>query len=239
MKFCFFYDKVHFLSACSAQMAINNSKLEAIAGRPCLFVTNAGILSSTGERSFASKPPSLVPRFLLRNPNPKRDGLDKNDMLVFANNNKIYLLPSYVALLVTSICTTINLAYLVTGYFDGTVSAAINPDHPLIYATLGTAFGIALLVATRALLRRTFIRIYYNEAKGRFVGITYSWLMSKQQVNFNVDDVKTIVNTAASQELTGNFTIAGKPYYLPLKDFKSPLYYNLMTGQIKVPQDLD
>jgi hypothetical protein len=33
-------------------------------------------------------------------------------------------------------------------------------------------------------------------------------------------------------EVKGNFRINENMYYLPLKDFKSPLYYNIMVGSV-------
>jgi len=168
-----------------------------------------------------------------REPNPKTDGVEPDAQLIFSNNNKWYLLGAYAGLCLCTANMVLSTAYVYNQLYSGQLPAEISPEHPVIFATLGLAFGLALLYFTRLLVKRTLFRIYYLPTTRRFTGIEYTWLMSKNRVSFGPESVELVEQNSLFREMKGNFRINQNLYYLPLKDFKSPLYYNVMIGTVK------
>lgn len=168
-----------------------------------------------------------------KEPDPKTDGVGPDAQLIFSNNNKWYLHGTYVGLSLCTAYMTLTTAYVYHQLYNGQLPAEISPEHPVVYATLGLAFGLALLYPTRQLVKRTLFRIYYLPTTNRFTGIEYTWLMGKNGVSFGPENVELVEQSSLFREMKGNFRIKQNLYYLPLKDFKSPLYYNIMVGTVK------
>jgi len=115
----------------------------------------------------------------------------------------------------------------------GIVPSTRDIDNPMLYVAMANVFGISLLAATLYLKKRMFFRIYYNEKTQMFTGIRYTWRLAIDRVVFAAGSVRETGVPPGLSELRGNYVINGRPYYISVKDFKTPVYYNIMMGYIK------
>lgn len=191
------------------------------------------LLKKTGLQDKQSNVRGLTSMIFRKSPDPKSDGVEPNSQLIFTNNNKWYLHSAYVGLSICAVYMTLATTALYRDFYLGHLASEITPDHPLVFATIGYTFGLVLLYLTRQLVNRSLFRIYYHPTTNMFTGIEFTWLMTKNRVTFTSENVKTVEQNSFLQELGGNFLIKQKLYYLPKKDFKSPLFYNIMIGLIK------
>jgi len=158
----------------------------------------------------------------------------EDEELVYVNSNKNYLVPAYASLCVSSVVVLGITAHMYWNYFVlGIPPRTVEIENPMLYAFLGNVFGISLLVVTRYLLSRTFIRIYYNPTSRNFTGEGYTWRLRKSETVFAAGSAKQLDVPAGLSELRGNYLINGRPIYLNAESFKSPVHYNLMMGFVK------
>jgi len=158
----------------------------------------------------------------------------ETEELVYVNPNKNYLLMTYASLCTSSVIILGIAANMFWNYFVLSIPPPTdNIENPMLYAFLGNIFGLSLLVATKYLLSRTFIRIYYNPSNQNFTGEGYTWRLGKSKTVFPAGSVRQLDVPAGLSELKGNYLINGRRIYLNSESFKSPMHYNLMLGHVK------
>jgi len=132
----------------------------------------------------------------------------------------------------------VHAALFVTGYISQNSTEFINEREGNIFMALAVVLGIMFYLFTYALLSKTIIYIYYNQPARRFLGIRYSWCMTRKNIEFKPGEVQLVDGPKRMlQVLRGGYIINKQRYHIFTNDFTSPRHYNLMLGFIP-PEDV-
>ncbi len=104
-------------------------------------------------------------------------------------------------------------------------------NDPVVFSLCGSVFGVALVVALRALIKPTIQRIYYNDQAEIFTAIWRDWKFQKHKIIFTVNDVTPREPSRYVGDALGNFYLKGHAAYLLSKDFRTIAHCNLLTGE--------
>jgi len=223
------------IQTCLHRTAVNSTRRALSSLRPNIDI---GVSSVCIQRPNAWKILqdnfSVVCRRMLHNTG-RQGGSGAVNHVVFVNNNRSYLISTYVGVLVALPIVAYNLYGIYAPETSVAVSEnRVNTDRPSVpFAVFSFLVFSVAFAATGFLIRRTLIRIDYSDRTRQFVGFRYNWRLAKKRIVFRPGEVTQVVDeTNTWREVCGNVSIGGRRYYLPLKDFKSTYHYNLMVGLI-------
>jgi hypothetical protein len=166
----------------------------------------------------------------------KSDRVDRLDVLVYRNPNHRELKWIYaIAYLAMIICTANVLDKTVEFVMSGRDLDSLDQDDPVTMAVFGF-FAIGLIWAICGfMLKRCFMRIYFEPTHGKFTGIRMNLTFGPRSLRFTARDIKEKAPNAIIGYVPGNFYIKGWPIFVMPKHFSSPRYYKEFRSSVVSP----
>lgn len=112
---------------------------------------------------------------------------------------------------------------------------ALSDLSSMFLFSVGKVFLLVpMYAAILVLTRRTFNKIYYSDETKTFYGMIYNWYLKKELVEFKAGQATQIkADPSPMAFLKPTLSIQGKKYIAYPHNYKSPMHYNLMMGNIK------
>ena len=158
------------------------------------------------------------------------DGLPRNYVKIYDNQNRRYLLICYGIMAVAMPFTMIHSVYMYV--YPEAMMTNLERDRRLGRKTMGTPeqlrlfvllAGILLVVLTAGVVkmyRAGLLRIYLNRTNGLYTGIYRDYFMRLSRLNFSNKDTAIYEKRGyVTGQMFGNITIKGRRYVILECDF--------------------
>lgn len=173
-----------------------------------------------------------------RPPKPKHaaDGIPTEYRLVYRNKAAVW--PYYTAYVTIATCTCGSLLLFSLSligmdlwkYASKDVDRQYDIAHhytPLLMLVISVLY----LIPAIYILRRTLLRIYYNDRLDHFMGIKRGFVMNKIRIPFSAKDCRAL---ADGETYWCNLQIAKQQYHVTARDFSDAEIYNKIMGYERI-----